>query len=84
MANTLSELKKGDICEIKKIETKNQIKQRLYDIGMIPGTKVKCLQKSMFGDPTAFLIKDTVFALRNQISSKILVKTNTYEEGSIT
>ncbi len=84
MANTLSELKKGDVCEIEKIETKNQIKQRLYDIGMIPGTKVKCLQKSMFGDPTAFLIKDTVFALRNQISSKIFVKTNTNKEESIT
>lgn len=84
MTNTLSELKKGDICKIEKIETKNQIKQRLYDIGMIPGTKVKCLQKSMFGDPTAFLIKDTVFALRNQISSKIFVTKIINKEVSIT
>lgn len=80
MDYTLSNLKKGDICEVKRIKTKNQIKQRLYDIGMVPGTKVKCLQKSMFGDPTAFLIKDTVFALRNQISSKIFVTTSKQEE----
>lgn len=84
MNYTLSNLKKGDICEVERIETKNQIKQRLYDIGMIPGTKVKCLQKSMFGDPTAFLIKDTVFALRNQITSKIFVIINTKKEEHTT
>ncbi len=84
MEHTLSNLKKGDICEIKSIEAKNQIKQRLYDIGMIPGTKITCLQKSMFGDPTAFLIKDTVFAIRNQISSKIFVTISKKKEGPIT
>ena len=84
MDYTLSNLKKGDICEVKRIETKSQIKQRLYDIGMIPGVKVKCLQKSMLGDPTAFLIKDTVFALRNQISSKIFVTIKTKKEEHTT
>ena len=84
MDNTLSNLKTGDVGEIEKIKTNSQIKQRLYDIGMIPGTKVKCLQKSMFGDPTAFLIKDTIFALRNQISSKVFVKTNPNKEGPLT
>lgn len=73
MENTLSNLKKGEICKIKNIIAKDQIKQRLYDIGMIPGTAVKCLQKSMFGDPIAYLIRGTVIALRKQNSSKIFV-----------
>ena len=76
MKNTLSNLKKGETCKIKHIIAQNQIKQRLYDIGMIPGTTVKCLQKSMFGDPTAYLVRGTVIALRKQNSSKIFVSQN--------
>ena len=73
MKNTLSNLKKGEMCKIKNIIANDQIKQRLYDIGMIPGTAVKCLQKSMFGDPVAYLIRGTVIAFRKQNSSKIFV-----------
>ena len=80
MKNTLSNLKKGEICRIKSITAADEIKQRLYDIGMIPGTAVKCLQKSMFGDPTAYLIRGTVIALRKQNSSEIFV---TRSEGVI-
>ena len=80
MKNTLSNLKKGEICRIKSITAEDKIKQRLYDIGMIPGTAVKCLQKSMFGDPTAYLIRGTVIALRKQNSSEIFV---TRSEGVI-
>ena len=76
MKNTLSNLKKGETCRIKRIIAQNQIKQRLYDIGMIPGTTVKCLQKSMFGDPIAYLVRGTVIALRKQNSSKIFVSQN--------
>ena len=76
MENTLSNLKKGETCKIKNILAKDRIKQRLYDIGMIPGTTVKCLQNSMFGDPTAYLVRGTVIALRKQDSSKIFVIKN--------
>ncbi len=72
--NALSNLKEGEVCYIKKIVAENNIRRRLYDIGIIPGTKVKCLQKSMFGDPVAFLIRGTVIALRNQSSSQIIIE----------
>ena len=36
-------------------------------------TAVKCLKKSMFGAPIAYLIRGTVIALRKQNSSKIFV-----------
>ena len=72
--NALSNLKEGEVGYIKRIIAENSIRRRLYDIGIIPGTKVKCLQKSMFGDPVAFLVRGTVIALRNQSSSQIIIE----------
>ena len=69
---SLCDLKKGDGLVIKKIKTEEKLRQRLLDIGFIPGTKVKCVRTSPFGDPKAFLVRGTVIALRNSDSAKIL------------
>ncbi len=47
------------------------IRERLYDFGLIPGTKVKCMLKSPLGDPTAYLVKGALIAIRKEDSSKI-------------
>lgn len=73
-ALSLSSLPEGKTALIKGINTQESMKRRLYDIGLIPGTSIECLQKSMFGDPTAFLIRGTVIAIRKKDSDKIFVK----------
>ncbi len=50
-----------------------EMKRRLFDLGFVPGTEVKCVQTAPFGDPKAFLVKNTVIALRCEDSSKICV-----------
>lgn len=50
------------------------MRRRLQDIGLIEGTRVKCLQRSPFGDPAAFWIRGAVFALRQEDSDAILVR----------
>ena len=69
---SLHDLKKGDSLVIKEIKTGEKLRQRLLDIGFIPGTKVKYVRISPFGDPKAFLVRGTVIALRNSDSVKIL------------
>ena len=69
---SLCDLKKGDGLVIKEIKNEEKLRQRLLDIGFIPGTKVKCVRTSPFGDPKAFLVRGTVIALRNSDSAKIL------------
>lgn len=49
------------------------MKRRLFDLGFAPGTLVECVQTAPFGDPKAFLVKNTVIALRCEDSSKICV-----------
>ena len=69
---SLCDLKKGDSLVIKEIKTGEKLRQRLLDIGIIPGTKAKCVRISPFGDPKAFLVRGTVIALRNYDSAKVL------------
>ncbi len=57
--------------------------RRILDMGIIDGAKIMRLFSSPFGDPTAFLISDTVIALRQSDSDKILVDYkggNDYED----
>ena len=45
----------------------------MFDIGLIPGSKVECIMKSPLGDPIAYMIKGAIIAIRNEDSSKIFV-----------
>ena len=70
----LSELKKGETGEIISVRVSDDIKQRLLDLGFVPGTMVECLGKSPFGEPTAYWIRGTVIALRKEEGEGIRIK----------
>lgn len=59
---------------VRRLDTKGNMRRRLQDIGLIEGTRVKCLQKSPSGDPVAYLIRGAVIALRNDTSSEIVLE----------
>ncbi len=52
---------------------RGMIRRRLLDLGMIPGTRVECLQKSPAGDPAAYLIRGAVIALRCEDSALVQI-----------
>ncbi|MBQ3092687.1 MAG: ferrous iron transport protein A [Clostridia bacterium] len=65
----------GECYEILSVRLNNNIfRRRIFDLGLIPNTIVKVLQKSPFGDPTAYFIRGTVIALRQDCTKKIIVK----------
>lgn len=70
----LSDLKINDIAFIKKIDLNNSELRRLYDLGFVSGSKVKLILVSPSKLIKAYLIKDTVIALRDSTSSKIEVE----------
>lgn len=73
MNKSLSQLHPGCTACIKSLHLSGAIKQRLLDLGLIEGTRVQCLNRSPAGDPTAFLIRGAVIALRGSDSRKIEV-----------
>jgi ferrous iron transport protein A len=71
---SLQNVHEGQSGCVKNLLSTGAMRRRLQEIGLIEGTKVKCLQKSPSGDPTAYLIRGAVIALRAEDSSKILVE----------
>jgi ferrous iron transport protein A len=72
---SLKDLKQGQTATVKLLLSTGSMRRRLQDIGLIEGTKVKCLQKSPAGDPVAYLIRGAVIALRSEDSSNILISS---------
>lgn len=70
---TLNLLKEGESARVKELRLEGKMRSRLSDLGLIEGTRVVSLQKSASGDPTAYLIRGAVIALRNEDSSRVLV-----------
>lgn len=76
----LGDLKRSQKAVITRLAAYDSMRRRLQDIGLIEGTIVECLGKSPLGDPTAFLIRGAVIALRSEDSGRVLVQIKTEEE----
>lgn len=71
----LNELSIGQKCKVKKLTCEGNIRRRMLDLGIIDGTIIESLHQSPSGDPVAYLIRGAVIALRQEVSSMILVET---------
>ncbi len=71
---TLNKTKVGDIVKIVQINSEPSIKRRFQDLGIIKNSKLECVLKSPFNDPSAYLIRGTVIALREDDSKNIIVE----------
>ena len=70
---SLSDIDIGQTAVIKKLCCVGSIRRRFLDIGLVSGTEVTCLMKSPCGDPTAYLIRGAVIAIRRKDAADILV-----------
>lgn len=71
----LSQLKPGQSATVKRLEMTGAMRTRLLDLGLTAQTKVFCLGKSPMGDPSAYLIRGAVIAIRASDSQKIILET---------
>lgn len=70
----LSSLEIFDKCKVRELSSEGVLRRRLLDLGLIEGTEIDVLARSPSGDPTAYLIRGAVIALRAEIASTILVE----------
>ncbi|MBE6801151.1 MAG: ferrous iron transport protein A [Ruminococcaceae bacterium] len=73
---TLDKISTGEFAVVVAIDTQISLKQRLYDIGLMPGTKIKVVHQSPSGNPRAYLVRGAVIALRNCDAEKITVRVD--------
>ncbi len=74
MTRRLSELHPGEKSYITALEDGKPLNRRLMDLGFTVGTPVRCLYRSLLGDPTAYALKGTVIALRREDASGVLTR----------
>lgn len=74
MVFRLNQLKLGERATVTKIETTNSLRRRLMDIGLVENTTVECIGKSPMGDPSAYLIRGAVIAIRSRDCADIHIR----------
>lgn len=79
----LAELHPGASCRIVSLEAEGLLRRRLLDLGVVPGTIINCIRRGPSGDPTAYLIRGAMIALRQEDAVRILVRQAWPREESV-
>lgn len=69
----LNKLKLGATGKVKQLLPDARSRGRLADLGIVCGTEIRALYKSPSGDPSAYLVRGAVIALRADTAEKILM-----------
>ena len=75
-ATSLTHLSPGQKGIVKELTDTGSMRRRLLDIGLAPGTLVECIGRSPLGDPSAFLIRGAVIAIRSEDCKKVILKSD--------
>lgn len=69
----LSDLHLGDKGFVKYLTAEGTAKRRMLDLGIVPNTKIEAIMKSPSGDPTAYLVRGAVIAIRREEAEMIIL-----------
>ena len=70
----LSDLEVNKRATIKKIEQENNIKRRLLDLGLTPGTKIECALENLGSNLKAYMFRNSLIAIRKTDASSVLIE----------
>ncbi len=71
---TLDQLRRGEYAIITKLTQTGHHHRRLMDLGILPGTHIQAEMVSPLGDPTAYRVRQTLIALRQDQACQIEIE----------
>lgn len=71
---TLNSIKPGERAVVDSLISTGSMRRRLLDIGLVGDTDVECIGRSPGGDPSAYLIRGAVIAIRSEDCGNILIR----------
>ncbi|MEW6524193.1 MAG: FeoA family protein [Bacillota bacterium] len=77
--SSLAQLPLGAWGEV--VAVRGNHRQRLLDLGLVPGTRVRALRHSPLGDPTAYYIRGAVLALRKDQAKQVEIRPAREEDA---
>jgi len=72
----MHKLKVGETAWVQHLDAEKGMRRRLLDLGLVPGTKIEVIRKSPLGDPTLYLIRGAMIALRQEEARLVNVAIN--------
>lgn len=72
------EIKPGEYGRVRSLEAEGNIRRRLLDLGLIPGTVIQNIRRSPLGDPTLYAIRGAMIALRKEEAGLVNVDKEGY------
>jgi ferrous iron transport protein A len=70
---TLNKLNINEKGTVMAVENTGSVKRRMLDLGVVRGSKIECVGRSPLGDPSAYLIKGAVVAIRASDANGVIV-----------
>lgn len=70
----LDQIEPGETAIVKEIGAIGAVATRLRDLGLSEGMEITCVGRSPLGDPSAYWILGSVFALRREACRQIGVR----------
>ena len=71
---SMQALQPGEFGVVRGLLTSGSMRRRLQDIGLVEGTRIECLGRSPGGDPSAYLIRGAVIAIRAEDGRGVLIE----------
>jgi ferrous iron transport protein A len=71
----LGELRCGEEAVVSSIKCRDSIRQRLIEMGMLPGTKIKVMKCAPLGDPIKYQLRGYCLSIRKEDANDIYVKS---------
>lgn len=71
----LTSLMPGERGIIQEIQCDGLTRRRFLDLGLVNGTEIEVIRKSILGDPIAYRVKGTQLAIRKMDAAKIMIRT---------
>ena len=75
---SLNDIKPGETAVVQSLRAHGSMRRRLLDIGLVEGTRVECVGVSPQGDPSAYLIRGAVIAIRAADCRDVIVGEDGY------
>ncbi len=73
MGIPMNHMRDGQSGRILELDTQGGLRQRLFDLGLTPGTMVERLISSPLGDPSCYRVRGAMIALRGSDAEQIRV-----------
>jgi len=70
----LSDLAIGEEAAVVSVGGSHAMRTRLNDLGLVEGSRIRCMYPSAFGDPRAYLVRGATLGIRNSDAERILCR----------